>query len=268
LALIIAICIDLVIRQHHEQTPPDVAAVASSGPVVAADDAAATIVSARLKTLMPPGASWLVSGPSEVSDSCQSHKAGMFTEVWNPPTCVRTVTAFYFFNGSFVQHMRAWDVALRASGWSASGDPMGQPLSYYAQYGGKPESKESSRTYLATSLPSSGPYEYITAKNSSTPGLTVELGFDWAEQPQTTRSDGAAATDSLPASGPNDAVAWIQKPALTPDAIESSAFARYRYVAIASLNTEYYDSAAPSPAPTTNSDSSYHPCISGSGTCN
>ncbi|MBR7827954.1 hypothetical protein KDK95_16680 [Actinospica sp. MGRD01-02] len=81
--------------------------------------------------------------------------------------------------------------------------------------------------------------------DAATGELTLHLDIRWAERPQLTPmadSPGDAPVDPYDAT-----VAWIEKPAVTPDAVESAAFAHYGYVAIASLTVVYYDTAAATP---------------------
>jgi hypothetical protein len=267
LIVVIALYAVMIVYLRHKQNPPDVTGIARSQPIVNADHVAASATSAALKALAPAGASWLASGPTAVSDLCVSVQDGEFISSWTPVTCMRTVTAYFFFNGSFQQHMRAWDAALRATGWSPTGYPLSLPLSYYAEFGHRPEPHEPGQRYLATSLPPSGSYDYIRPfEGSSAPGRAVSLVFRWAERPQMTPS--LENTDQSPVPGPDTAVAWIQKATVSPDAVESAAFTRYQFVAIATLTAGYYDSAAPAQGPTTNSAPAVGHCMSGSGTCN
>jgi hypothetical protein len=259
LVIMIALCAALIVYLRHREHPPDVAGIARSRPVVSADRAAASATSAALRALAPDGASWLVPGPTAVSDWCMSQQPGEFVAAWTPTTCMRTVTAYFFFDGSFQQHMQAWDAALHATGWYTTGDPLSQLSNSYTASGHKPEADEPSPTYPATSLPASGPY-FRALQGSSAP--SVALVFYLAERSE--------ASSSLPGSdespGPTVAIAWIEKPAVSPDAVEAAAFTRYQFVAVATLTTTYYDSAAPARAPATHPASAA--CRSGSGTCN
>jgi len=240
LVVVIGLFIALNIYVRHAQTPPDVVGIARSRHVVDADHAAVSALSADLKALAPDGASWLAPGPAGVSDLCVSHENDAFIPSWTGTRCIRTITAYFFFNGAFGQHMQAWDAALRATGWvTIGGDPLGMPLFYYAKYGHKPESGEPSLRYLATSLPMSDPY-YHALPGSSTPGQSVDLVFRWAERPQV--SDSFEDYDETP--GPTTVVAWLQRAILSPGAVESAAFTRYQFVAVATLTAVYYDSAA------------------------
>jgi len=247
LVVVLVLYAGIIIEFHHKPSGPDVAGIARSRPAVAADLAAASATSASLKSLAPSAASWLVPGPTAVSDFCaSSEQSDAFTTSWTPTSCSRTVTAYFFFNGSFEQHMRAWGAALEASGWSADhGDPLSLPLSYYAQYGDRPGPGVSGRTYLATSLPSSG--DYVRAgEGSSAAGPAVYLEFRWAERPQVTAS--VEGVYGVPVSGPNTVVAWMRKQTagVSPDVVESAAFARYQYVAVATMTAPYYVLAASS----------------------
>jgi hypothetical protein len=257
---VIGLYVALNVYSRHLATPPDVAGIARSQSVVDADRAAVAATSADLKALAPDGASWLAPGPAGVSDLCVSHQNDGFVASWTPTACVRTITAYFFFNGSFERHMQAWDAALRATGWVTIGDPLSLPLSYYAKYGHKPEPGEPSLRYLATSLPLSDPY-YRALPGSPAPAQSVDLVFRWAERPQVSPS--FADYDETP--GPTTVVAWIQKSTLSPGAVESAAFTRYQFVAVATLTLVYYDLAAHARTPTTNSG--HENCLTGSETC-
>ena len=258
LVIVIALYAALVVYLRHRENPPDIAGIARTQPVVSADRAAASATSAALRAVGPDGASWLVPGPAAVSDYCLSQNSGEFVAVWTPTTCTRTVTAFFFFNGPFQQHLRAWDAALRATAWYTTGDTLSQLSDYYTAFGRNPEASEPSRRYLATSLPASSQY-FRPLQGSSAP--SVSLVFHWAERPAVSSS--FAGTDESP--GPTTAVAWIEKPARSPKAVETAAFTRYQFVAIATLTATYYDAAAPVRAPATHPASAA--CRSGSGTC-
>jgi hypothetical protein len=262
LVIVIAWVAILAFYLSRGHNPPDVAGIARSQPVAGADQVATSATSAAFAALPPDGASWLVPGPTAVSDLCTSRQYGEFVVAWEPATCMRRLTAYFFFNGSFQQHMRAWDAALRATGWSATGYPLGRPLGYYTEYGHKPEPSEPSQTYLATSLPASEPY-YRALPGPPAPGHSISLVFNWAERPEVTPP--YADTDTFLEPDATTAVAWIEKEPVSPDAVEAAAFARYQFVAVATLTATYYDAAAPAQAPAT------HPareaCRSGSGTC-
>jgi hypothetical protein len=264
LVIVIALWAAVVLYLRHAENPPDLSGVARSQPVAAADHVAASATSGALRTLTPDGASWLVPGPTTVSDRCLSNGNGALIPAWTPATCMRTVTAYFFFDGSFQQHVRAWDAALRASGWSAAGDPLGPPVDYYTEDGHKPEKYQPRQLYLATSLPTSSPYSR-SAQGSPAPGYSVSLVFDWAERPEVSPS----WVGVVESQGLSTAVAWIEKPALSPDAVETAAFGRHQFVAVATLTVTYYHAPAPAP-PTTHPAA--HPdthvaCRSGSGTC-
>ena len=259
LVIMIALYAALIIYLRHRENPPDLARVARSQPVVSADRAAASATSAALRAVVPDGASWLVPGPTAVSDRCISQQAGEFIAAWTPAICERTVTAYFFFGGSFQQRMRAWDAALGATGWYTTGSTLSQLSNFYTEWGHKPEASEPSLTYLATSLPASGPY-FRALQGSSAP--SVSLVFHLAERPEA--SSAFAGIDESP--GPSMAIAWIEKSAVSPDAVETAAFTRYQFVAVATLTVTYYDSAAPVRAPATHPASAA--CRSGSGTCN
>ena len=265
LAVVLALYVAVSVAFHHDETPPDVAGIARSQPVADADHLAASATSASLKVVAPPAASWLAPGPTTVSDFCESTQGDEFGAGWNPTTCTRTVTAYFFFNGSFPQHLQAWDTALRASGWSGFGDPLSETLSDYARISHKPGPGEPGPTYLATSLPRSGLY-VRTDEGSPTSGQAVDLTFLWAERPQTTPS--VADVDGSPVPGAFTAVAWIQKPAATasPDAVESAAFAHYQFVAVATLTDRYYNAAVPTPTPS--ASHAVSGCMTGSKSCN
>jgi hypothetical protein len=260
LVVVIGLYIALLVYIRHAQAPPDVAGLAHSQPVAAADRLAVSATSAALKAVAPDGASWLVPGPTSVSDRCVSIKSDWLLHPWAGTSCVRAVTAYFFFNGSFQQRVRAWDAVLRASGWVTAGDPLSVPLSYYAEYGHKPDLNQPGLRYLATSLPQSDPY-YRAIHGSATPGQSVDLVFRWAERPEVSRS--LEDFDAVP--GPSTVVAWRQKSTVSPNAVESAAFTRYQYVAIATINVVYYDSAVPARTPVTYSG--HENCRTGSDTC-
>jgi hypothetical protein len=260
LVVVIGLYIAINIYVRHAQTPPDVAGIARSQPVAAADRAAASAMSADLKALAPDGASWLAYGPTAVSDLCVSHQNVGFIGSWTGTRCERTITAYFFFNGSFEQHMRAWDTALRATGWITTGDPLSLPLSYYAKFGHKPEPGDPRLKYLATSLPLSAPY-YRALPGSPAPGQSVDLVFRWAERPAV--SPAFPVNDETP--GAATVIAWIQKATAASSGVESAAFDRYQFVAVATLSLVYYDLMAPVRTSITNSE--HENCRTGSETC-
>ena len=258
LVLFIAVGLDF----HFRNEAPDVGGIARSQAVVAADHVAASAISADLKTLVPTDAPWLATGPTAVADFCESTPGYM--SGWQPTTCTRNVTAYFYFNGSFQQHMQAWDLALRSAGWDTNGSAMSRPLAEYAQFASTPAPGEPGRPQLATSLSPAGPYSRTVA-DSATPDEWVDLMLSWAERPQATPSfDGI--DDSLP--DPNAAVAWNQETNSSPDAVESAAFARYQFIAIARLSVRYYDPAQVAPTPTPSTNPAAGQCMSGSNTCN
>jgi hypothetical protein len=263
LVIVIALYAALVLYLRHLENPPDLTGVARSKAVAAADQVAASATSAALRALAPDGASWLVPGPTTVSDRCVSYGGGGFDSARSSATCIRTVTAYFFFDGSFQQHMRAWDAALRATGWDTTGYTLSQTSNDYTEFGHKPEANEPSLTYLASSLPESG--AYFRALQGSW-DRSVSLVFDWAERPEVS----PAFVDPVESPGLTTAVAWIEKPAMSPDAVEAAAFGRYQFVAVATLTATYYRAPTLPQAPTTHPAT--HPatvaCRSGSGTCN
>lgn len=265
LVIVIAWVAVLAFYLSRGHNPPDVAGIARSQPVAGADHSATLATSAALTALAPDDASWLVSGPAAVSDLCISRQYGEFVETWEPTTCMRRITAYFFFNGSFQQHMQAWEAALRATGWSAIGYPLAQPLNYYTKYRDKPESTKPDQTYLATSLPASDSY-YHDLPGPPAPGHSISLVFNWAERPEVTPP--YTDTNQFLEPDATTAVAWIEKETVSPDAVEAAAFTRYQFVAVATLTATYYDAAAPAWAPTTHPASpTYEACRSGSGTC-
>jgi hypothetical protein len=258
LVIMIALYAALLVYLRHRENPPDIAGIARSQPVVSADHAAVSATSAALRALAPDGASWLVPGPTAVSDECYSQQPGEFVAAWTPAICVRTVTAYFFFGGSFRQHMQAWDAALRAAGWYTTGYTLSQLSNFYTAFGHNPGASEPGQTYLATSLPASGPY-FRALMGSSAP--SVSLGFHLAERPEAS----PWVVESAASPDPVIAIAWIEKPAVSPEAVQAAAFTRYQFVAAATLTTTYYDAAAAARAPATHPAS--EACRSGSGTC-
>lgn len=224
----------LVFKTRAENESPDVAGIARSRPVVAADRTASSDISASLRTLTPADASWLVSGPIGVSDFCGSRPPDGFGAAWSPTNCSRTVYAYFFSDDSPEQQMKAWDAALRASGWTAVGASMSKQI----------------------------PASYVRVpQGSSTIGQRIGLAVQWVPRSEVARlfePAGAMATD----------VAWIQQTAVPLDVLESAAFSRYRFVALASLTVEYYGpDAEPTSTPTTTSKGWSGQCVSGSDTC-
>jgi hypothetical protein len=213
LVVVIVFWIMVAIQFHRYQEAPDVSATARSSAVVAADRGAAAETSSALTHVAPRDASWLTSGPTTVSDYCVSNTVASFGEQWGPTRCIRTVLAYYYFNGTLKQDTDTWDAALRANGWSGVGTRPGSTSGYYSR----------------------------GEDDEATGELTLHLSLRWVERPQLTPTSDPADN---PSTDPYDAtVAWIEKPAVTPDAVESAAFAHYRYVAIASLTVVYYDTA-------------------------
>lgn len=263
LAVALFLFVAVSLAFHFRNEAPDVGSVARSPAVVASDRVAASATSADLKALVPSDAPWLAPGPTAVSDFCESRQG--YVSGWEPITCTRTVTAYFYFNGSFQQHMQAWDLALRSSGWDTDGSVMSRPLADYAQFASTAATGGPGLPHLATSLSPAGPYSRAVA-DSTTPDESVDLMLSWAERPQATPSF-EGVNEQL--TDPGAAVAWIQKTNSSPDAVQSSAFAHYRFVAMATLSVRYYDPAvatpAPTPTPTTNPAAGQ--CMSGSNTC-
>ncbi|WP_041540029.1 hypothetical protein [Catenulispora acidiphila] len=244
-------------REFRDHRPPDVAKIAHSAPVQSADHDATDELNARVAAL-PQGQTWLIPGPTAVQDQCQSMSTGEFTTVWQPVTCQRTITAYYSFNGDFVQRMETWGKALNAAGWVSQygGDALGQPLDYYKKMAHQPEPQAPNRTYLADDLP---PSERMCHRETEAHPLCLTIS--WAERPRTT-------TAHTQYQGPDITAAVIQQQKVDPAAVESTAYPHEQYLAIVTLTDTYYDADADAPRPAPSPLTTYTPCYSGSGTCN